>query len=271
MRNSTYLLSLYNFRIMRLLVAVILLLVLNAFPQAKPNASRPTTAAAKESDSPQTLIGQQTINPAPTTQSRESVIANGIEHRHDWIDKVNAFSTAVIAFFTVLLFVGVILQVSTSRQIERGWVMADLCSSPLTTLIDGKSAKEGYTTALMHVELRCSNNGRSPVWVTEKAVRLVVATEEDLSDVPQLTSEDIIQHDLEALPPDGKPNSFVWDASGKGNRLMTRSLTIIYGVVRYRDIFNKQRETWFGYRVVGYKTNRQFVRLAGHPKYNRHT
>jgi hypothetical protein len=41
---------------------------------------------------------------------------------HDWIDYINACSTAVIAAFTILLFVGVVWQIRTSKAIERAWV-----------------------------------------------------------------------------------------------------------------------------------------------------
>jgi len=44
-------------------------------------------------------------------------------------------------------------------------------------------------------------------------------------------------------------------------------LTVVYGVVKYRDIFDKRRETTFAYRIL----NGELRRLEGYPEYNKNT
>jgi len=44
-------------------------------------------------------------------------------------------------------------------------------------------------------------------------------------------------------------------------------MSVIYGFVKYRDIFKKQRTTTFGYRI----TNGVLKRLENYPKYNENT
>ncbi len=160
-----------------------------------------------------------------------------------WTDDVNAVSTLVITVFTVGMFLAVIVQVQTSRHIERAWVMAELFCNP-GTLLSNTSGDGSQTTALMQVELRCSNAGRSPAWITQKLARLVVVEHGKLPNIPELNTQDVIQDGPEPLSPDSKPTIFVWYAVGKGKHSIAQ-LTIIYGVVRYRDIFGKQRETCF--------------------------
>jgi hypothetical protein len=46
------------------------------------------------------------------------------------------------------------------------------------------------------------------------------------------------------------------------------TMTVVYGVVKYRDIFGEDRTTNFGFKVVGGDT---LKRLTDCPKYNEYT
>src|SRR5437773_9446544 len=59
----------------------------------------------KLKSTPEVAIGQQTINCEPCENESKDKAASGPDHSHDWIDKLNASSTSIIALFTVLLFV----------------------------------------------------------------------------------------------------------------------------------------------------------------------
>jgi hypothetical protein len=47
-------------------------------------------------------------------------------------------------------------------------------------------------------------------------------------------------------------------------------ILLIYGVVKYRDAFRLDRETWFGYEISGSASNPRLGRLVGYPEYNQH-
>jgi len=97
---------------------------------------------------------------------------------HDWIDYINACSTAVIAAFTILLFVGVVWQIRTSKAIERAWVMADVESDSekwrdrKLHVLEG-SGTSGDSTAIYAV-LVCINAGKSPAWIVETRAKFEI-------------------------------------------------------------------------------------------------
>src|SRR5260370_28860525 len=96
---------------------------------------------------------------------------------HDWIDKVNAVSTLVIAAFTVLMFFVVWNQLRTSKDTERSWVMPKITRDSLSAVLVGES-KEGTktesATQAAFLLLTLKNDGRSPVWVKHLKARLVL-------------------------------------------------------------------------------------------------
>jgi hypothetical protein len=190
------------------------------------------------------------------------------DNSRPWPDYVNAVSTLVIALFTIGLFFGVFTQIGTDRHIERAWVMADLVCGPNMGLLLGDGT-DGSNTSVSPIEIRCSNEGRSPAWITEKHLRLEIVDKDKLSSKPYIGPDTLVQNEPEPIAP-GKPSTWSGSITGKGHHSLD-TMTVVYGVVKYRDIFGKNRETWFAYRVVGYKTNRQLVRLANYPQYNKHT
>jgi hypothetical protein len=156
---------------------------------------------------------------------------------------------------------------------ERAWVMADLRCSTASHFLHGDHTENGVAAQTLDItglELTCVNDGNSPAWITEKAIRLVVMKPgENLPTNPTLTSKDIVQDHVEPLGP-GRETKKVLDLRGEGRHSLNTA-TLIYGVVRYRDIFKEERETWFCYQMTGYKTNYLLARIPGSPEYNRNT
>ena len=155
---------------------------------------------------------------------------------------------------------------------ERAWVMAELRCRPDTSIATHTSIYQDVTTrttTVSQIELYCVNDGNSPAWITEKSARLVVVRQGELPKFPELASEDILADGLEPMGP-GKDNVFTWDINGKGSHSIDTA-TLIYGVIRYTDIFTNNRETWFCYQLTGYKTNRKMIRITGEPEYNKNT
>jgi len=120
------------------------------------------------------------------------------------------------------------------------------------------------------VELHCTNDGRSPAWVKEKSARMIIVKHEEIPPIPELTEEDIIDKGYDPVGPGKDAIPFTWDATGTGKH-STRTATIIYGVVRYADIFRENRETWFCYQLVGDAAHRKLTRIYCGPDYSKQT
>jgi len=117
-------------------------------------------------------------------------------------------------------------------------VLAPDSSRPLTT----RGLYGGDTTAI-YVVLTCSNEGKSPAWIEEKRAKFEIVNV--LPDKPDLTSADFIQVGSEpigigkALP---HTNHIAWQPAATGHEGLGKMMTV-YGIVKYRDIFDRLHET----------------------------
>jgi hypothetical protein len=152
---------------------------------------------------------------------------------------------------------------------ERAWIMAELSLTPGANLAHTTESKTNQVKTNISVRLHCINDGSSPAWITEKSARLVIVSG-DLPPIPQLAKGDILDEGNDPVGPGKDAEPFEWNASGNG-RHSTQTQTIIYGVVRYRDIFGEGRETWFCYQLVGCQGNRKLIRIFCGPEYSKHT
>jgi hypothetical protein len=240
---------------------------------AKKTSQIPDKGKCKSPCGPTTII-EKKIRYSEGRQSEEKKKA---EQRttpvHDRIDYINACSTAVIAFFTILLFGGLIWQILTSRTIERAWVMADVESDSekwrdrKLHMLQG-SGTSGDSTAIYAV-LVCTNAGKSPAWLDEMRARFEIV--ETLPPIPNFESAEHIETGIVPLGMmEGGAVPYVqrlsWTAIATGHEELGK-MAVIYGFVRYRDIFQKRRVTTFAYRVI----NGQLRRLENYAKYNENT
>ena len=230
--------------------------------------------AGKADCGPKTVIENQTVYGALSTPHENSKTEERPAKAHDRVDYINASSTAVIAVFTILLFVGVILQVRTSRAIERAWVMAEVEHDPdkwsdkKPHVLEG-SGTSGNSTAIYAV-LTCRNAGRTPAWIEETVAKFELVTE--LPEEPDLGGAEYVQTttiplgmgDGDAFP---HTQRIPWVPIAEGHQTLGQ-LAVIYGRVTYRDIFNKKRITTFGYKI---RPHGRLERLEGRPKYNHNT
>src|SRR5579862_961177 len=138
--------------------------------------------------------------------------------------------TLAIAVAAFLQFGGIIAQIRIYRRqekhmvaSERAWILVELKCDPTALLAHG-DGEEGQTTAVMDVELHCTNHGSSPAWITVKSARLVNTRE--LPPIPQLTKEDIITEVLEPIGPD-EESIEKWTPSGKGHYSPLNSALIV--------------------------------------------
>jgi len=254
--------------------------------QHKEASSLKGKETQKSEPTPPTVVQPQTANAEVGKQDRQSQESESAAHSHDWIDKLNAFSTTVIAVFTILLFFGVIWQISTSRDTERAWVI-DRITTPappigfiqqqptnLVAHLVGYGAQNVFRFAL-------ENTGNTPARLVEVVTnyrkinrRQDIPQEPDygtgtfLNDMP--LSPEASEHYMTFLEPDIILN---WEDF----QAVSQQAAFLYafGRVIYRDVYSRLHETRFGcvYHIPlgGDPRERGFRREWMPPAYNKAT
>jgi hypothetical protein len=149
---------------------------------------------------------------------------------------------------------------------ERAWIMVDLewPNSDKPTQIVNSS---GESITSVPILLRCFNEGKTPCWITGKRLcaQIVDAIPEkpDMEKLPAMwTGLDPVKVGKEASPLEG--------ATGLSGHLLDDQTLIIWGVVTYRDAFNENLETFWGYYCQP-KNGGPHLRRIRESAYNRNT
>jgi hypothetical protein len=148
---------------------------------------------------------------------------------------------------------------------ERAWILVDIANPhPETGNLFVEGIQNGKDYFTLFVNLICRNEGRSLAWVTEK--RIGMQCVDILPPEPDMSETELIEVEPIPIPPTQPSVIREQQVTAEGSKLPGK-MTVIYGSVKYRDIFDKPRETIFGYRV----TPTRIERLSGYPAYNRTT
>jgi hypothetical protein len=149
---------------------------------------------------------------------------------------------------------------------ERSWIIAELVGSPLYKHRSITTEQDGQTTT-MSFTLVCSNHGKTVAWITEKMVGFkVIGNGAALPSTPDLAPLQIVQVTPE--PVGIRESTKVGDAFTFEGVQGIGDMVVVYGVVKYRDVFGDDYRTVFGYRLT---LNDTFERLSGYPEYNKNT
>ncbi len=242
--------------------------------QSQPAKQQATTQHCPQPTNPVIVV----VNPPRASGQRDSTDTkthNGPPIYSNWALVIVTFLAAVAALLS-LHFIRM-QAVSTEKaanaannnaiaviNAERAWVMANLEKGP-----GPGTHSTGSDDTSVYFRLTLKNDGRTPAWITRRDMCLVVKEKSVmLPEVPDFsraqTSED------QAIPISANGTSPAIDEwiKAEGCQGMEDDL-ILYGVVKYRDVFSEMdRETFFAYSVgVGEK----WKRLRGYPQYNRNT
>src|SRR5579871_1175007 len=98
------------------------------------------------------------------------------------------------------------------------------------------------------VSVKCKNEGKITSWITEK--RLGVGIFDHIPENPDFENIDIIFHGLQEVP---KEETFKTDESrvcDESDDAGSMTMIVIWGIVKYRDIFSDSRYSTFGYLVT---------------------
>jgi hypothetical protein len=190
---------------------------------------------------------------------------------HDLVDYINAASTVVVAAFTAVTCFVIYRQLKTSKDIERAWVTLNLTNDPMNALMlcEGSSVQgnEKYVMTSAFLKLWLNNEGgNGPVWVKQFLAKMtLVDSLKNLPRKPEFDKEKDDQNWYPAAFVEKTTASFQVDTDGS----MGSKILVVYGKVVYRDKFQEDRFSTFGYVIRSGKSNLE--RLKGHPEYNRNT
>ncbi len=213
---------------------------------------------------------------------------------HDWIDRLNASSTAVIALFTVLLFYAVIRQIRTDKQGERAWVAVKRVGNPPDNWV--AEVSKGYVPGIV---FDFEVHGKTVARISESRFALAIVPvrggtpmpEPDLPLPPDYSAADsysIAGENRMVVPPDGtfQIRCFLRPFPPTEKQLAELRdravLMCAYGYVKYLDSFGKNRETrvcyvydfiWGGVLTSpdGTILNPSGFRIGDLPEYNKAT
>jgi len=155
---------------------------------------------------------------------------------------------------------------------ERAWIMVDIEWVPgYGGIVRNSSLEDGvvvnYTT--FPIRIICKNEGNTPAWITEISAQSQIyeLIHHQPPKTPDLQSTKVSR--TEPIPVAAKMD--VSEDISLSSRGVLGNLgvdAIVYGVVRYRDMFsaNRDRETTFGYKLS--YDEKTFVRIA---EYNKNT
>jgi hypothetical protein len=151
---------------------------------------------------------------------------------------------------------------------ERAWIMVDIDPVPGLgggRMLGGMENETHTQVTSAQFRITCRNEGKTPAWITEKRACLKIMNGSPPVN-PDLNSTKVIQYEPEPLAVgketrrDGSLTYEGWENLGQ--------ITIIYGVIKYRDVFADSRSTVFGYVLT---VDNRFERLTGLPEYNKNT
>jgi hypothetical protein len=149
---------------------------------------------------------------------------------------------------------------------ERAWLIVDLSwKDGRRQGIIGESISFGVQTWSVFVVVTSRNFGRTPAWITERRIG-VLSSREPIPQNPPLGNAKVLASTSDTILV-GEPGYSTEEGVASSERIADESGRVIYGVVKYRDIYGKERETTFGYRVT---KNYYLERLSGFPQYNKH-
>lgn len=258
-----------------LLFVVCLLIPCVLLGQTQPSRERKTQPAQSKptGQTQQSARAKETYNSAPNTTNGSDQANESRPNPHDWIDKLNALSTLVIALFTLGLFLSVGYQVSNMRDVERAWVVMDK--------VETKAFSIAFVGRLpVATTYTIKNAGRTPARILNSCFRFeLFESKKGIPPIPEykgvasdypsdglvLVPHGTVTATIEVAAPDGTNEI---DPSTANQVKNGQLQAVMYGFVAYQDAFNR-KHLWKFCWV--YQTRNGTFQLAGPKAYHQHT
>jgi hypothetical protein len=192
--------------------------------------------AAEQADTRQQQQSQETKPVVATQRKPPENIYQARQDTPNYAPQLGRYQLYLLGV-SVVVSIGTALvvwrQVATLRQIERAWVMVDL-------------AENVYIQGGMLVgELAYTNNGKTPAWV--HGVWVGFDCHKVIPRKPDFTG---VGEPVRAPHPLAVNGRFGNTIKLRGVQCEPGTTIVITGLLRYRDIFRKERRTCFGYYVM---------------------
>jgi hypothetical protein len=250
------------------LVMVILVLALPPIQSVKPipQKSGPDTKQTKAADEVRDSPDTGAINSAKKKPAPDYKCQDGQNNATEPAYKVDVTSfpiqprdplyflyivlTAVSAMAAIGALIAVEVQIRTLRSSERAWIM-----------ITPVKPQKGEVFPDIAVEFKGAvrNLGKTPARIRETEIQYKTVSDLlELSKAPQYKARSQ-RNEMIIVPTDSFPLDVDTRSLGK--------IQYVYGIVVYRDVYGKRRETQFGFvynRKMGWE-------IGGPEKYNRAT
>jgi hypothetical protein len=162
---------------------------------------------------------------------------------------------------------------------ERAYVIADVEQKEVQIFVSESPAGDARSTtsSVGSIVVTFRNVGRVPCWITQKKIQFALV--EKLPEEPIFDDTAVVDDFPEPVIV-GQPLRVEWQhliAQGEHVIILSAMPTktpfagsnapIVYGVIKYRDVFSENRETRFGYRITGHG----HLRRINSPAYNTNT
>jgi hypothetical protein len=186
-------------------------------------------------------------------------------------------NSILITVFTGVLALVAVLQWRVLRQqarymrsvlsSERAWVIVYLgWPHGEQQGMLGESISFGVQTWNIYLSLTCQNHGRTPAWITEISIGLL-DTSKEIPGNPPLEYARQLETPSDTLL-SSAPGYSTTEQVSSDKPIASEEGRVVFGAVKYRDVYGENRQTTFGYRVTkGFRLERLF----GYPEYNKHS
>lgn len=170
----------------------------------------------------------------PTLQYNQTNTGETKKPVHNWIDLLNALSTLAVAIATVVMVVVAYNQHRATKRAERAWVVADTPNLPVVNPQTGDA----------EISWILPNNGRTPAWVTELGTATrIERVGEELPENPPYTMSGPFPPEGSVLTPTGRIERGITIPAANMAAVEQGTHTLyVFGIVKYRDIFENQQE-----------------------------
>jgi hypothetical protein len=231
-----------------------------AVKESCTNTEPATTPQNEQKTAPEASVIPQTntiVNCAPTYEPAKEQKSHTPNYFDAGLIAVGLLQAVILG----LTIKAIKNQTKSSENGQRAWIMVNFERE------DEDAVKQGEDKTTVSVVAEYDNRGKSVAWITEARIKFDIL--DPFDGLPQKPYVDIPPEEKILLPwePGKKEKRPVWKLTCF-KKLGPKQEMIIYGIIKYRDVFSTERETGFGYRI---DSKCIFTRLINYPEYNRNT
>jgi hypothetical protein len=175
---------------------------------------------------------------APNENSEQNNAANSRESVPHWVTLLNAFSTAGIVIFTVLIWFVYRAILRATKVAERAWLVADIGSIEMNEAQDAGQ-----------VIVKFRNKGKTPAWVIAAGANAWAASGANpLPDAPKYGLLEPITTEGQLLPPTAWIEQGASFTKAQIDAALKQHTTLyMFGFAEYRDVYEDTHLTRYCY------------------------